>query len=292
MNGYDKLLIFLSELGRGDWHDFTSAVDTVHLPQVPDASKYFLAEALTSLGHIEFIEAGPPNSDAQWAAAPPAMVTVPVPRNQWVGVLAGSRTQERLMEVLEAGFSVREQELGPSVVETDARANSDLLMLAQQLDLAFAPNLAEELASVLPSVTEAVSAATERAAPIGWNIFRFDESRLAWIPVGADEAPGLYRYVHFTTEYRLKIDGCCLRVERRIGIYEWLRRCNRAVVQYDSSAWELRVPAVADLPAVASRAAVMCTGRLPVTELMHGRLVRRYGGVSARIAQLIEASLS
>lgn len=290
---FDLILRYLSEIRSGPWARFQLAVDSC--AGLTDGGEdgggrtraYRAAEDLAALGHLEVAR----GDAVMWSVTPPTLVQIPSDRGV-LAVLAGARSAS-LVNQLTAETSHRfiAQVDAPACIELTYPVVEAAAECASRLNLFWAEDFADRLSSLLPSVAEALVAAPEEPAPRNWQTERFAES--GWRRADSDRDDGLYRYRNFTTEYRLKLDGRCRRVERSRGIYEWLRRNKQSVAQYDETRQNLRVPAFAGLPPLAGRAAVLCSGLLPGVEQQPGqRTTLVYRRVPPRVARLILASLS
>jgi hypothetical protein len=279
---YDLLLAYLSELGSGAWQTFQTAVDAVSdEAQGQPESSHFVRVAMESLGHMEVASRG----NGLWAIPPPTLVGIPS-RKSSIAVLCGSRPQSLVSRVSECNFTYESQVGGPGRLLLRAETESALAEVANMLGFEWSPSFAGRLALMLPSTKRLFEQAFDEPAPIGWAVEKFSGER--WFEVQSDDADGFYRYRHFTTEYRLRWKGVCRRLDRATGIYEYCRRTDRLLVEYDDTEERLVVPAVADLPPLASRCAVLCSGLLPTRT---GNSLH-YHNVPSRIGQLIRASLT
>jgi len=83
-----------------------------------------------------------------------------------------------------------------------------------------------------------------------------------------------------------------LVVDRVTGIYAFLRDRNQRIVEYQPDEQELMVPAIARLPPLAERAAVLSSGYLPDLVQEGGRLKLIYRGVPPAVANPIRVSLA
>lgn len=260
---YNTLLAYLSELRSGNWSTFRAALDFL-AGDDEDLYPSVKARHLSILGHVEFAFFG----DLQWVVCPPALAWLPY-RDKLVAILCGNRTQ-RLVDSLFSGASkmglqieIRHQKEGPDAIFVTASSRSVGDGLAKAMDLTNEHDAAERIAQCLPSLDGYLRLCVESPEPSGYAIRTFDTETLNWVEVNRADGEGLFSYDYYRPEYRLKIDGHCLRTSRDCGIYLLLRRKRRWVLHYDHNKKELSVPARAPLPVLFARAATLSSGLLP-----------------------------
>lgn len=295
---FEMLLRYLSETGTGSWPGFrTAALEVLEQSTVTDiqghsGAAHFVAARLAALGHLEFVRKG----EWRWSIGPAALVQVESSREP-CAVLAGQRSAglvTRLAELVAGSplldMDISEQREGPQRVAVYAEALEDLARTAELLGIRWSPAFSRRLALLLPAVEPQLVHAVDRPAPKGWNIESF--TGVVWRPADSDDADGLYRYERFTAEYRLKRGMQSLAVDRVTGIYAFLRDRNQQIVEYDPDKQELTVPAIAGLPPLAERAAVLSSGYLPDVVSENGRRQLVYHGVPPVVADPIRVSLA
>jgi hypothetical protein len=283
----DRLLVYLSELSSGPWPRFRAAVQASIGANDPGSDRsYFVRVDLEALADIEFS----PSQGMAWTIAPTTLVQIPSEYGA-AAVVAGARTAALLSELENEPFEKRSQQAGPTQYLVRADTTEELRDIARRLSFVWSPNFSNRLAKMLPATNQIYEAAGDDPAPTGWSMERFEN--MSWREVNSDSTDGLYRYRHTTTEYRLKSDGRCRKLDRSTAIYEYCRQTGRLIVGYDSSARTLRVPQIAGLPPLAARCATLCSGLLPSSEQQaDGRRILCYTNVPDWTGRMIRASLT
>jgi hypothetical protein len=251
---YDALLLYISEVGEGNWTQFKRASAAVQC----DAA--IAARVLSALGHAEFAWDG----EARWAVCPPALSALPR-QPQPAVILCGQRPPALLEDMraaaarLELGLTEHPQAGGPSVIQISAARADMLEQLADDLRVRLSPHAAEYLASSLPSLDTLVATSPACARPVVPPIAAFDPATRQWLEVSQISGDGLYEYENFYPDYRLLLGGQWRLVGKEIGIYSLL----------DPSAWtyiperqDLRIGARLLPPPLYQRALVLCSGYL------------------------------
>jgi hypothetical protein len=114
----------------------------------------------------------------------------------------------------------------------------------------------------------------------------FDLHQARWVDVVDLRSIGAYRITRFATVDVLRTQEDCDRDEMATATVQLTKHAaalilkERPLMSYNRATEELTVPLGADLPGLYGRAAVLCSGLLPVA---HGRELV-YRGVDARLA--------
>jgi hypothetical protein len=288
---YNLLLAYLTELGSGDWAKFRQAIEFL-AGDNEDLYPSALARQLGMLGHVEFAF----SDEIRWSVCPPVLAWLPR-RDVQVAALCGGRSQQ-LVDIiceqaskLDVQVKVVQQDEGPDAIFIAAQSRAMADELAASADLVNEPNLAVRMARYLPSLGSYVQLCSESPEPSGYTVRAYDTDSLKWVEVPEAVGEGLYWYEYYRPEYRLKMEGRCLKTMREIGIYVLLRNRHRSVLRYDSSRRELSVPVRAPLPDLFARAATLSSGFLPSFQKPSGLPTHVYREVPASIARAIAAKL-
>jgi hypothetical protein len=285
VSSYDLLLTYLSELGSGEWTRFRAAIQGISNNDSDDDQAYFVKADFEALGHIEFWP-----EENLWSVAPAALVQIPSEIGAQA-ILAGSRFASLMTKLRDNECICTSQLRAPNRILVNRASVSDLMRLAEDLNVTWSPNFSERLAKVVPSTSLLFESAEDSPAPSGWSIQKFEDLR--WVDTSNDRGNGFYRYRYFTTEYRLKWEDRCRKLDRSTGIYEFCRRTGKLIVDYDPASKSLKVPLIAGLPTLAARAATLCSGFLPAIERAPSSPpVLAFSNVPEYTARLIRASLT
>lgn len=286
VSSHDLLLTYLSELGCGEWTRFRAAIQGISDSDPNDDQAYFVKSDFEALGHLEFWA----EEENLWSVAPAALVQIPSESGSQA-VFAGSRLASLKSKLREIDCIHTSQMRAPDRILVSRDSVDELIRLAEELKVTWSPNFSEHLAKVVPSTSLLFESTEDSPAPTGWSIQKFEELR--WVDTSTDRGNGFYRYRHFTTEYRLKWEGRCVKLDRSTGIYELCRRTGKLIVEYDPEARSLKVPLIAGLPTLAARAATLCSGLLPAIERVPNRpTVLVFTNMPEYTARLIRASLT
>lgn len=310
---YDLLLAFMSERRHGNWESFRSAVSWLQVDsRAVHEVAWIAARRLEDLGHAEFAW----NSGKDWCIAPTTLTLLP--RSGGRAFLTGSRPRDlydvssqsgRLDELCDEVQLFAEpigQPRGPSTVLLSLAQPSQARELAQALSIRFTFNVADDIAALLPDLAQYLATGARKELPIGFDFEHFDVDTLEFVEAYSKDLPGLYRsktygdVVHAINDYRsaAKGDGKWLRVPREYAVYEVLRWDAINVLAFSYEHHTLWVPTSCGLPSLHSRAATLCSGRLPTLDFdfkhPEPRVTRciKYMNVPRRIAERIADSLS
>ncbi len=184
---------------------------------------------------------------------------------------------------------------GPLTLLIACESHTDAEQLARELGIAYAYNVAEQIAGVLPPLEASAAHFRPGALPRGFEAEYFDVETVAWRPTATFDQRGLYRCRTYEGHVHALLDGAFTwrRAVREFAVYEVLRWEHRPVITYSAADFELRVPAEAALPALHARAATLCSGRLPVRlrDRDTGAYTLSFRNVPPGIAEQIASSL-
>jgi hypothetical protein len=289
---HDLLLLYLTELGEGDWLTFRRAVK--HLSRDDDERVSVIARHLGMLGHVEFAL----ENDLRWMVCPPTLAELPA-NNSEQAVLCGARGSGILHDVqdnaaqLGATVNIHPQIEGPASILITASSNAMLRQLADATRMVYAPNAAERITQWLPTLDDYLPLCVEAAEPSGYDVEVFDHNAMNWVEALQTAADGLYKYdCYGPPEYRLKMAGHCVRVNREVGVYRWLRDHRIIALSYHHETHELSVPVRAPLPDLHARVATLASGFLPDFKRVERIPLHIFKAIPATIAQRILRSLN
>jgi len=262
MNG-NLLLLYLSELGNGRWTQFADALKTLSATW----GRSTHARHLQMLAHVEFDFLSDP---IRWSVSPSTLAWLPRHQSNHRAVLCGRRTEPLLMKLQQSAadlgceIEVKLQKNNPDAVFIIAKESYQLDAIADQTGIASEPKSAARIAQCLPHLDDYLSLCPLKSEPHGYGIKQFDLTKKRWLEVDRTSKTGLFEYDCVEgRQYRLKIDGECRQLPRNTGIYALMYHYNQPILQYDADTHELIIPRYANLPALFTRAAVLCSGKLP-----------------------------
>lgn len=317
---YDLFLEWVSEKASGSWDEMREAwtwiVSKNHAvrPDSPAARAWVAAASLSALGHIEIRWEDPQS----WAVCPP--VVTMIPNSGGRALVTGARTRalyrvpkdrdspgEGVLadaaEELGLWIDNLKQDQGPTSVLVACNEPDDAAKLAAACNIDFSYSVSEQLSKLLPPLASYADGWCSRDMPQGYERDGFDPKTLEWRPeiLEADFPPGLYRFkppgkqVHML----VRATGEPVSADREHAVFEVLRWHDCQVVSYDERTGRLWAPVNARLPTLHERAAVLCSGQLPLRQRrgipslrsagdIHGL---SYMNVSPGVASRIMASL-
>lgn len=293
-DSYDALLWWVSELGSGSWLQFKAACTHLQLPPTRTIT------TLAALGHIEIAWTA-----GRWAVAPTTLTTIPgLPARL---LICGARTSyltERLRRVADDGGydvlvtsePIAQQAPGPATVYLDADP-ADAEDFADAAGLCFAPAAHLAMAAALGPVR--LDDVGEPATPDErFPHCRIDPDTLAerWDEDSAEGAEGLWAWQTWARRAAryLRADGQWFYLpQAEHGPYLLAPRpVGEEHCCYEPAHDLLIVNARAPLPALHARAAVLCSGRLPLRQHLAEDIAEdHYVNVDQATATLILTSL-
>ena len=270
----DLVLDALSYARTGPWR----SLRTITAP-INDAPWFGheMARRLEALGHLQ-IEIDARNvAPVRWRVAPPTVVQA----ESGPSFLAGGRSA-RLVKALEEvavtelGGDVRKvlQPDGPVIVEIHGLGSEELTLLVDEIndylgqELALSIHPASRIAALLPSLRSVRSALPELTITSSRVDF-FDVLQGRWIPVESMDSPGAYRLRNRPWVYAIvpsagAPDQRTVVADVRLAKYLATADACFALMGYDEPNRMLLATPGAPLPGLFERAAVLCSGRLPV----------------------------
>lgn len=300
----NRLLEVISTRGEMSLDDYDVAFD--HLVRLPDDDSLSFARrntlsALDALGHCE----------TDWSrhrlfACRPVLARLPTagcPR----AVLAGARVAQTVAAVKDyakaypdvADCSIAAQVAGlPDVVTVEIADEATLVHCAAACHLSLSGEM--PAAWILANVSGCLgdydaTLSWKPDAPLNWRQRVFDPGALSFQraddPVAArilSHTSRLTEHIHPTTQQRdcrWTKDGFYALVARDWGRWLALAAANERVLLYDARRQRLAVPSSVPLPRLLARAATLCSGRAPYTDVVSRRNV--YDSVPLSLAQLI-----
>lgn len=309
----DTFLEWLSEKGSGTWDEFRETWswlgrrNDVNGKGDPAEAAGVMAANLAALGFVEMV--WKPHS--RWAIAPPTVTMIPASGGR--ALLTGARTRQlcwlsadrskdpvgRLPEVIDdlnlyADYKQRAN--APTAILIATNRPEDAEQLAGECGIGFSYSVSQQLSEMLPDLSLYLGLWKSQSIPQGFPVERFDTSTFQWVESNeaATSAPGLFRSITWREHVHTLVlpTGIPLRASRQVAIYELLRWEGIQAISYDSERLELWVPQAARLPLPHERAAVLCSGVLPVFKKRNNIKGLTYLNVTARVAIRIARSLA
>jgi len=184
---------------------------------------------------------------------------------------------------------------GPTTLLVACKRVRNARNLAEKLGITYTYEVADQLSALLPALSDYAGLWPEGALPRGFDAEEFDPGTRRWRPVEAPDGYGLYRCRTYQGHvHALHGPAGWRRVVREFGVYEVLRWDEISVLSYNANELELTVPLGAALPVLHSRAATLCSGRLPrFSRQREGQLTycNVPHGVAERIAWTLNQTL-
>ena len=146
------------------------------------------------------------------------------------------------------------------------------------------------------TATHSESWSRKPALPGAKRMQRFHLPSSSWVPTESAAEPGAYRLDHGFTRvnvFRTPADieeGTAVLGTVQLIKHLAARHAGRAMLAYQPDRHFLAVPLGADLPGLYGRAAVLCSGHLPISDVKQRVLL--YPGVPQRTADVINALLN
>ena len=305
---HDLLLAWMSERGSGTWQELKDAWAWLNNGKdlEPADRAWIVARALSALGHIEIAW-----TQQRWAVAPPVITMLP--RSGGRALMTGGRTRAlyepphpgsdepgtgMLADIAEElGLWVDDwpSRDGPTSVVINCASHADAERLASRLGIRFTYSVSQALAYLLPPLEKYLRIAPAGELPRGFDAEVFDPVGCWWSWADSTAEPGLYRCRTWGANvYALKTPlQSWKRVQPEVGIYAvyaW-QSGDLQPMTYDRATGELSMKANAAPPLLHSRAAVLCSGRLPMRPEIAGRRHIVYLNVAPEVARRIASSL-
>ena len=293
---FDLLLRWLSERSGGSWDDFKAAHSYVFSqPGVVPVKPSWALYVLSTMGHLEMDWAS-----ARWSVTQPCLVGLP--NAGATAVLVGSRPASLLQRLdamvgddgdVDAILSVYSPEDGPACYYVQYDSVRVLEQIGAGLSARVEHHPAGWIRRRLPLLEDVLAASPPAyEAPRGYEVEAFDPAGLRWAPTDSTDSKGLYRYrVYGTDRYYFKRGDELHDVDRDVGIWLALQRESMRAVRYAPAEVNgtLEVPAIARLPLLQARCAVLCSGRPPIRARRSSSV--QYRNVTLKVAEGIARSL-
>lgn len=291
---YDTLLWWCSETGAGTWLQFRAACAHLRLPAVQ------AVRALQALGHIEIAW-----SARRWAAAPTTLTTIPrLPGRLLVCGARPSHLVEHLRQVADSGGydvlvddePIAQQAPGPATILIDA-APADAADFAAAAAVRFQPAAHRAIATVLqPAVLDTVGEPATPDDRFPHCLIDPDTLQERWdldTPEGADGLWAWQTWQRRAARYLRREGQWWYLPEAEHGPYLLAARPpGEEHCRYEPAHEVLVVHGRAPLPVLHARAAVLCSGRLPLRQhLAEDTAEDHYVNVDHDTARMIVTSL-
>lgn len=280
----NDLLLWMSAREKGSWQQFRSAVEQVQISGAEEGEGDIEADVavgelpiyqavrlgLERLAHVEFFGA---TGENEWRVVPPSLAVIKH-RDEWIGIVCGARSPRllsSLKRVRGAMYEATGQPYMPDRICLTAPTFMCLLTIAESIGLRVQKDAPIALLTVIPPVDDPRSRFVAKIPPgTGWNIQRFESSKLRWQNVELSDFPGngtnLFRFtLRFQRYYFLYLRGQTFKVNVQVGKYILFRR-RRKLIRYRASQEQLLFPLICAPPPLIERALVLCSGTLPVLE--------------------------
>jgi hypothetical protein len=309
----DTFLEWLSEKGEGTWDEFRSTwswlISKNEAVRESDPARVagVIAANLSALGYLEMAW----QPEARWAIASPTITMLPESGGR--ALLTGARTRRlcwlprdrkasptglipEAADELDLWIDYPQLRKAPTSVLIASSQPEDAERLAKQCGISYSYSVSQQLSAMLPDLDLYMRLWEQRPLPQGFPVERFDAATLRWIQSSEEQAsrPGLYRSItwHAHVHTLVAATGRPLRASRQHAVFELLRWDAKQVLRYDDASRELWTPVGARLPLLQERAAVLCSGLLPMfrkREKLNGLV---YLNVPRVVAKRIASSLS
>ena len=289
----ELVLDALSYARTGSWRSLRAIIAPI------DDAPWFAHETarrLEALGHIQ-LEIDEKNIlPKRWSIAPSTIVEPEL----GPCFLAGSRSARLIQaitevaEVLEGEVRIVPQPDGPNVAEIHGLGTEELTLLVDEikeqnhLELALSTRPACPIAAMLPSLSmirRSLPELTTTAARLEW----LDLNSGSWMSADQMDRAGAYRlrsrpWVYAVVPKLGARDQRSVVADVRLAKHLAASDASFALIGYDESSRTLLASAGAPLPGLLERAAVLCSGRLP---LLRPDRTLAYEGVPLEIAKAI-----
>lgn len=269
---HDLLLTWCSEVEAGTLIDFREVHDWLFadmaMAQRPKPNTTI--GLMSTLGYLEVDW-----SRGGWAVAPPVLTLLP--ESGAICLLTGARSRALIDAVAEvegndelsdiAPPTRHSQAHGPTAILFPIDSGAALEQLARRLGVRYELCASQRLAAIIPSVDSMLGQCRRSAAPVGFEVKRFDHTRYRWLEADSDSNYGLYKYEAWgPPQYRWRADGHIpLDIDLATGAFAEMRRLNQHVLTFRQlgNSGELLVPLGIPLPTLHARTAALCSGLVP-----------------------------
>ena len=289
----ELVLDALSYASTGSWRSLRAITTPI------DDAPWFAHEAtrrLQALGHLELEIDETSLLPKRWSIAPPTIVQPEL----GPCFLAGSRSTRliraiaEVSEILEGEVSVVSQADGPNVVEIHGLETDGLTLLVDEINeerrlpLELSTRPASRIAALLPSLSKirrSLPELTTAAPRLEW----LDLSSGRWLSAGQMDRAGAYRlrsrpWIYAVVPKPGSGERRSVVADVRLAKHIAASDSSFSLIGYDEPSRTLLASVGAPLPGLLERAAVLCSGRLPIPR-QDGTLA--YEGVPREIAESI-----
>ena len=269
----ELVLDALSYARTGSWRSLRAMTAPI------DDAPWFAQETarrLETLGHIQLELDEKSLLPKRWSIAPSTIVVPDLGQC----FLAGSRSARlvhaiaEISELLQGEVRAAPQLDGPNVVEIHGLGTEALTLLVDEinehrhLDLALSTRPASRIAAMLPSlgtIRRSLPDLTTTAPRIEW----LDLSSGRWLPADQMDRAGAYRlrsrpWVYAVVPKPGARERRSVVADVRLAKHLAASDASFALIGYEESSRTLLASAGAPLPGLLERAAVLCSGRLPI----------------------------
>lgn len=266
-----------------------------------EGSSLFVDEfirGLEALGHVQ-VRRGQDLQPVEFEYSGNYLAGLPSGEFLLVGSWATAHVHALKREIESTGGCLRETRApaGPSrlVVEGLDEPELSAAVKAAHEGAVVVPDAARNMLPLIDTLSTIRSALPVVFQPAAKRSERFDLASSAWSACQGVTSPGAYRlqasflttYVHVDAQELA--DGTARRATAQLSKHLAAHAARRPLVAYDAVQQQLLVPLGAELPGLLGRVAVLCSGRLPLTDTR--RRVVVYPDVPQDIAEGLAALL-
>lgn len=290
----ELLLNWASEIGEGSLTEWRAGA-TWAIPGLERAGANRMLAGLAALGHVEVDwEAG------DWRVAEPALTLLPDAGGH--GFLTGARTASYRQQLesdpapdIDALLMFKEQSDGPDSCYVSASSEGEMEELADIIGARYSHSVPLRLSPLLPGIGQMIADRSSLRGKPDLGLERFEVETLSFAEVESDSAPGLYRYDSPGRPELRWIDDedSVYKVDLSVGTHAEISRVSpedgAGAIQWRPAGTNgnLEVRLTAPLPLLHSRAATLCSGRIPRRQ---GRVLI-YPNVPLDLSERIAATL-
>jgi hypothetical protein len=269
--GWDVALDSLVHTGGGGYRTLEYVAGQI------DESPLFIgtfARSLESRGDVQ-IRRGPDLAPTEWELSPPYIVELATGQFILIGRWRNDAITalDQLVEKAGGKSVTRRDPAGPPIDVVLGVTASELAQIAKDVGAAgLVPNAAERLAQALPPLSRLESGLPRVPMPGARRIERFHLESSSWTRMNFATEPGAYRLESkFAVTYLFRTAADIERGEAALATSHLSKHlaalhAGRPLLAYQPGQRILAVPVGADLPGLYGRAAVLCSGQLPVPD--------------------------
>jgi hypothetical protein len=280
----DLLLTWMTHIGEGSWARFRNAVEELAGSDgdLSDLCRR-LRMGLSDLGFAEFFV----EETQRWKTLPPILGRIAA--QDGAAVFCGGRSPIVVDSLTSAAelhgcqsFVERPRDC-PALIRI-VGAPEKMAVVADQIGVAFEPNLPAILAAKLVPMPDRMANAPRESAPLNWKVHSFDFRKRHWVDKLLPNSACEYTPAYGPSRYFVhRKRGRLLRLSKRESLYVAAMLNGVRLVEYERATRVLSVPLFAPLPESYSRTACLCSGR--PADVADGRIT--YGGVPPDLAAIL-----